>query len=615
MTSRPANVVRGSRRRKQRGSVRLSPTLAALVLIVAQFALRWPGTRDSWFYSDDLFFLSDIGGGLDDADWYFRSYFGHRMPFSFVLTKLVAESGTYDWMAAATQIAVMQVLAALAVWVMLRVLFGSRLLLLIPFALYLFSSAGAAASTWWAVAINQLPHQIALAGCITAHVLYHRTRHRRWVVVAALFLLFGFLTYTKTILLPLVLLFLSLAYFASGTMGQRIKVTIRRDFLAWAVYGTISGSYALAYVLGQPGGERLPLSPTTATFIMEHLAITVPTTLSGGPWTWSTWLDPMVVANPPVAVVVASWLVVAGVITVLALRRSHVILAMTLPLGYLLISLVFILVSRSYFVTFSGPSNLARHVQYLADFVPVAALALALMMMPLRGALQSSEPLTTPLLELAGKPQVRRFGTAALLTALLASAVGSNLSYMRSWNGNWDQRDFFTTAISEIRESEPILADATVPARAMNPLAPAYTPIRVALSPLSDSFTISRAGIDLHVLDDDGRLALAEVDAADRRIDDEEECVTVDDTARWLDIVPTADYPFWTAIDVRTTRATQTEIALGPRHTELVIPAGRQTVLMRSDIGYESAWLRTERGRRLCVEAVRVGDLVPRGAE
>lgn len=614
MTWRTATAAPGSRRKNQRGSLPLSLNLWALLMIAAQFALRWPGTRDSWFYSDDLLFLSDIGAGIDDPAWFFRSHFGHRMPISFLLTEQVANSGPYNWQAAAVQIVVLQAIAAVAVWIMLRVLFGARPLLLIPFGLYLFSSAGAAASTWWAVAINQLPHQIAFAGAVAAHVVYLRTRRRRWLVLACLFLLLGYGTYTKTVLLPFVLLFLTVTYFCTGSMGSRIRQTVRRDLLAWIVYGTISAGYVVVYILTSADDGELALGPNTIRLVVDHLAITTPTTLAGGPWDWRVWLEtsPAVVAAPPLWLLVAGWLVLAGIVAASSLRRRHATVALVMPVGYLLISLIFIVQSRSIMTTIDGPEIVSHQVQYLADFVLVASLALALMLMPLRQAIDPSRPRDPVLLHLPWTRAIRVTTMVVILASLSAVTVVSNVRFAESWRGDWDQRRFFTTAISEIETHRPLLADTVVPDTAISPLFTSYTAVRTMLSPVSDQFTTADVGTNLQMLTEDGHLSQATVSAGNRMIDPPENCRTITRDGGWIEITPTLDYTLWTAVDLVTTTPTEIEFAFGPRHATATVPAGDQTLLVSTEDGYHSAWIRPEIGTTICVKAIRVGELVPR---
>lgn len=601
----------GRRRRPSATAVLTSPTLYALVLIAVQISLRWPGIRDSWFFSDDLLFLSDIAVGQDDLAWYFRNHFGHVMPLSFVLVKQVSLAGALPWGSAATQILVLQALASVATWTMLRVLFGRRPLLLIPFGIYLFSVAGAPATTWWAVAVNQLPHQIALAGAITTHVLYLRTRRWYWPALSTVFLLIGFGTYTKTVLLPPVLLFLTVVYFCSGTAGQRVLRTVRRDWPAWLPYGVTTVGYLALYFAVPRQLATFGASPDLFATAVTHLLDTLIPTFVGGPVEWFRWSPPVSVVDPPVAVVVLAWLAVAVFVCGVGLQRSHALVALWLPGIYAAASFLIMVYSRTLLVESAGVSYLARQVQYLGDLAPVVALTVALMTMPLTGAAEPSRARERPLLRLGGSRRLRAAGLGVAVGAAFASAVVSQVRFAEPWRGDWDQRTFYETAEDELRRERPVLADTHVPATAVSLLLPQYSAITVALAPLQQYFTVVDQGLDLRLLRRDGTLAAADVDADNRMSDPPAACRKVSDEGRRIEIVPTIDYDLWTAVDLVATTTTDLELGFGPRQVTATVPPGHHTFLVETTKGYDAAWIRPEVGTSVCVEAIRVGPLGP----
>jgi hypothetical protein len=126
----------------RRVASRLTPsgrvTTAALSLIAVQMLFHGWITSGSWFEWDDYIFLADVARGDADTTWLFHSHFGLFMPVSFLLVKIVGGVGL-SWAAVATQILVLQLLASLACWWMLRTVFGNRLRILVPLAFYLFS--------------------------------------------------------------------------------------------------------------------------------------------------------------------------------------------------------------------------------------------------------------------------------------------------------------------------------------------------------------------------------------------------------------------------------------------------------------------------------------------
>ncbi|MFI5426134.1 hypothetical protein [Aeromicrobium sp. UC242_57] len=166
--------------------------LIALGLIVAQLVLRGWATAGSWFYSDDFIFIGTTASGQADLDWLFAPHNIHLMPLGLWLSTWVGNIGTFSWLLAATQILLLQALASLSCWWMLRTLFGNRRGVLVALAFYLFAPMSFPSVVWWSASLNQLPHQIALFGAVAAHVTYLRTRHPSRAVLAGLFLLLGY---------------------------------------------------------------------------------------------------------------------------------------------------------------------------------------------------------------------------------------------------------------------------------------------------------------------------------------------------------------------------------------------------------------------------------------
>ncbi len=203
-------------------------TRLTLGLIAVQLAFRAWVVYGNWFYFDDFVFI-----GKDyrlPVSWalLMDDYGGHRMPAGFALTWLVTRLAPMSWALPATLILAAQALASLGCWRMLRVLFGDRPLNLLWLTVYLFSPVTISAFLWWAAAINQLPFQIAFFFGVAAHVTYLRTNRFRHALAAAGWLLLGLAFYEKTVLLIPVYAFLTLAYFASGSLVARLRTTLAR---------------------------------------------------------------------------------------------------------------------------------------------------------------------------------------------------------------------------------------------------------------------------------------------------------------------------------------------------------------------------------------------------
>src|SRR5690606_2226255 len=127
---------------------------------------------------------------------------------------------------------VLQLVASVACWVMLRVLFGDRRLLLLPLVFYLFSPFTVPGSVWWSVAIYQYPFHVAIFGAVTCHVLWLRSRRPAPLVGTLAFTALGLGSYIKAPLILLVLLGISLLWFAAGPWRARLRELVRQ----WPVW-------------------------------------------------------------------------------------------------------------------------------------------------------------------------------------------------------------------------------------------------------------------------------------------------------------------------------------------------------------------------------------------
>ncbi len=361
------------------------------------------------------------------------------------------DSAPIPWAAVATQILLLQLLASLSCWWMLRTLFGTRPLTLILLAAYLLSPLTVEASVWWAVAINQLPHQTAVFGAIAAHVIYARSGRRRWALVAAAFLLLGFSTYTKTLLLPVMLGLLSLLYFASGNVGRRIITVVRAQWLALALYAFITAGFL--YLLRVTPSRRASSRVTTSTTWRRRPCCRPSAQpCMGGPWAATPYAGgPIVEASPPVAGIVAAWMVLAVAIFWIWARRERALRALVLPITYVAISILIIYSGRGLALQFIGGVRVGQALRYLGDSTPMLILALGLMLLPLIGAVESSEARARPL---ASGPPARWL----LMTVALVVAVGSIVSTVKlteRWTSDYVERTFTMQAETDGQGRQP----------------------------------------------------------------------------------------------------------------------------------------------------------------
>lgn len=583
----------------------------ALALIALQLLFRGMLVSRSWFVVDDYSFLADIARGEDDLAWYLRLHQGHFMPVSFLLVKAVAQAtAPYDWTGAAVQILLLQALASLACWWMLRTLFGPGRAALVGLALYLSTALTMPALMWWAVAINQLPHQVAFFGAITAHVLFARTRRARWVLVATLFLALGYTTYAKTGLIVITLAMLTLIWLVQGPPWQRFWSAIGRFWFAWLCYGLVSVAWLVMYV-SRP--ERT-VSETPTQFLpllQAELFESLLPTLVGGPFSWSPFGDgPIQFVAPSVPLVVLSTVVVVLVVLVAWLRTERSLLVLWLLGVYLMLSAVLVYSGRSYSIGLIGGGTLGRNVQYLSDAAPLLVLAAVALFRPVLGVADPVRPRIEPLLR-------RGPGSLAVGALVALVAVSGTVSAIRyaSLYEDFPERDVNQRAIASIEAlgGDAVLADTLVPETAVSPLLGDRALVRNYYAPIGDSYTVSQAGVGLLVLDQDGDLVRANVgpvpDLPPARAADG--CVAVGRDGDAIELDPPASLGLWLALDYRS--RSDTPISISGVGTSWVVdaPAGTNRILVAAPRPGDTVELRTWRDAGFCVTRAEYGLVGP----
>jgi hypothetical protein len=582
-------------------------TGVALVLIALQVAFRTWAVSGSWFLVDDYIFLSAIARGDDDLDWYLRIHQGHFMPLSFVLVKLVSFAPAFSWAAVTVEIAVLQLLASLAAWWMLRTVFGNRPAVLGLLAVYLFAPLTLPSIMWWAVAINHLPHQIGVCLALGAHVQYLRTRRLGWLALALAGLVLGLSAYTKTALAFPVLAAVPLLWFTTGQPGRRVAQALRRWWPAWVAYAVLGAGFIVVYLhqsvadnLNGQGGRNVELAYTFVVY-------TLLPSLTGGPLSWKLFAaGPISYVAPSNAVVVLSTLAVTAVVALAWLTRRHALRALWIPALYVAASVALVIAGRSYVIALMGAREVGLHLQYLSDAAPFVVLGLGGLLLRVPGAVESSTRRATPLLT-RSVPRPLVVGVVAL--ALVGAAV-STLRYVEPWRSDFRERVFHENAVRTLESGTP-LADEVVPESIMAPVFGDNALVRRYFAPTGAADKVRRAGVDLQLLDETGLPVPAVVDGTPRTTKDPSEpCpYRVHDEPRTIAVGPVVDFPFWVQIDYSTLVGGDVAVVAGKERTGLRLEPGEHRAFVRTQGDFDRVTIWPAERQVLCVSAIRVGFL------
>lgn len=587
-------------------------TVVALLLICGQVAFRAWAAGGSWFYSDDFLFLGRSGIGEANAEWFFTPHNIHVMPVALWLTTWVAQAGAFAWWAAALQIVAMQALASLSFWWLLRTLFGNRPAILAPLAVFLVMPASLGPVVWWAAAVNQLPHQIALFGFLAFHVRYLRTHRRRDLVGAAAAFLLGLAVYTKTLLfLPLVAL-LTIGFLVEGRWWFRPFRALGRWWALWTTYAIIALLYVGFYINATPSAATPDRTAVLDTLQLSIVRAVGPALL-GGPWQWQS-LDvsggggPRLFAGTPWGLVALSWALLGAFALWSMVHRRGAGWAPLLVLGYSVGSALLIAFGRA---GAFGTEVAALELRYHTDVPAIAALAAALAWLPVLGSPAPVSP--RPGVAIPALP--RRPWIVAVTAVAIVGASWSSLRFIEPWHTaeRMPQRAWVATATSELSGRPVPIVDTGVPDMVVWSAAFPGNLVSHVLSPLQDRVRTVDYGVDLHALGADGSLAPAHVPGLPRsQPGPDEGCgYRVHDESRTIAIEPVVAFPFWLSINYVASAESEVTVVAGENRREVTLPAGAHTFLMQTGGAYDAVTLTPASASVLCVDNINVGPVTP----
>lgn len=393
--------------------------VGGLVMIVAQ--LVWKG-----LFLGHFFFLQDDYHYLDLArdsgfSWKFLTQVqaGHLIPGPLALDWVLARVSLYNWTLASAVTLAFVAAASLAALRLLRTLFGDRPAVLVLLGVYLLTPLTFPDISWWAVAIETVPLQLATFMALDAHVRYLRSgrfRHAGW---AAGWIAFGLIFFEKSMVLPLLLFAVTAAFFAEGSWLRAARSCLTRYWKAWLLYLALLAVYLPIFVLALHTSSTQPGSPGQGAlaFMLDLLKNTFVPGALGGPWQWFT-LSGAAFPDTSAGLVWLAWIVAAGIVLASIWNRRNAWRGWVILLGWLVAAdMIPILLGRTRFLG----ALLALETRYVADAVPVLVICLGLAFLRVTG--RPDDRRQIPVLFPSG-----RVAAAAAAGVFGAFAVGSILS-------------------------------------------------------------------------------------------------------------------------------------------------------------------------------------------
>ena len=454
----------------------------AVALIVLQTLVRgWICLR-GFFYLDDIAF---IGRSMDFPVWS-PTYLGlpynnHVMPGGYVWAWLTTHLFPLDFWPVALVMIALQLALSILTYRLLVELFGRHPGILAPLVVALFSPVNLPAFLWWAAAVNQLPQQLAMVGCLLLLVRYFRTGRTRYLVLGPVVLVGGLFFSEKTLLALPLLVGVTLAFFTTGSLWRRVLQTLNRHRWVWVSYAVVAAGYLAYYLIKVPS----PIQPASAGHDVADLTTqsvfrgAIPGLL-GGPWQWVTIGAAGGRADPNAFLVVTSFLVFSAVVAGSIVLWRGATRSWLVLLAYAGLNLALLARSRA---TFIGPV-IGTEYRYQTDIALVAAIALAFAtvrttgdfpradadpLVPRRSARAwLTENVLEPMRAAGAAPATSAglvwvaAGTGAGL--LLASSLFTTVQYDPLWERN-PVRPYLHTVRSQLERmpAGTLLADSQVP--------------------------------------------------------------------------------------------------------------------------------------------------------
>jgi hypothetical protein len=474
----------------------------ALALIVVQLALRAWVASTSYLWWDDLVLTGRAAlHPLLSSEFLLYDHDGHFMPAAFLVSGLLMKLAPMEWWPLAIALVLIQAVASLSVWRLLRVLLGDRPILLLPLLIYLFSPLTLPTYSWWSAAINSIPLQAGLAWVCTDAVLLLRTGRRRYAVSGVLAFLLSLTFFEKSVVIPAVAFAVVAVLLRHADEPAPLVTAFRRCLQLWIGSALVLGGWYAVYasVAGSPilgEDNSAPVASAVEAVRLGVFEAFLPSVI-GGPIRWNMGSNlPM---TPP-ALLAASIVVLVAAVVWTSWRRRGGGLVWWLLAAYVAASLLALVIGR---LGVDIPPELGLNLRYIADSSVVVALAVALIIR----APERTDVRPRRLLPLRARGALVLTGAAGFL---VLSGL-STAAYVPAFQDDLP-RDYINTArVDLLAEGEVPMLDQSVPERVMWGLAYPRNQVSLLFAPLQRRPEFGNWTSDLRMLDDNGHVVPARV--------------------------------------------------------------------------------------------------------
>ncbi|WP_169333715.1 hypothetical protein [Nocardia higoensis] len=466
-------------------------------LIALQLAIRAAVAFSGDFYWDDLILIGRSGQWpLLSREFLLYDHDGHFMPAAFALAWVSTHLAPLNWTVPAATLLAGQALASLAVLRVLRLVLGTRPVLLPPLAFYLFAPLTLPSFAWWAAALNSLPLQIGLAWVTGDAILLCRSGCRRYAVSGTVVAAMSLAFFEKSVLVPLVAFTVVAAIHRVDGLPRPLRTAFVRGRALWMPLVVVVASWAVGYLLVTDSRPAAPTLSEAAELVHHATSLGLVPTLAGGPWVWERWPPSPPWATPPAVLVVLGWLAVAAAPAWSLRNRQRTAAVWAILLGYLALSEASMILVRT------GPgtaAELAQTLRYIADSAVVIAIGWAVIARAPRRPTEHRLPRPGPVL------------VAAVVAAFIVSSVCSTATFAQRWRDNPTVGYLDNARAALAADRDTPLLDHPVAIHILLPVAYPHNMVSHVFGPLTERPAFGRYTEVLRVFDDSGELVPAEV--------------------------------------------------------------------------------------------------------
>lgn len=347
-------------------------TLIAAVLVLLQAVVRGWVISGSYYFQDDFAHLDFARRSGLSAEYLVRDYGGHLEIGQYFVIWVMSHMIDGTFAPAAFVIVVLQAVASVLLFALLRTLFGESPFILLPWTAYLFTPLAVGWSSWLSAALQALPLQIAMILVLLASAKAHSTGSRGWAAVSVAAFTGGLLMWQKAgLILPLALA-VHLLVVAYPTPWRQRMQGLRQMAAMWLAHVGVLGVYIVLYLnvvgegLDTVASEGFDVGPMFGETLFRMF---VPG-LFGGPW-HSTGAEstiyPYTDTYPAIIFLLA---LMALVVTSFMVTGRRAAAGWILLVGYLAADLVLLRLGRADWI-----GILLRDPRYVADALPVMTIA------------------------------------------------------------------------------------------------------------------------------------------------------------------------------------------------------------------------------------------------